>query len=213
MAGTVASTSDSSADCKIVTDELVLSGLAFEPEEGTVTRTITGRIEADAPDWCYLPIEVPPGVAELAVSYDYDTPAPPAGLPGNHCDIGIFGPAGYELGNERGFRGWSGGARRSFRLGPADTTPGYLPGPIDAGTWHLLLGPYTVAPQGLTYQVEVTLTFGERQPTRPANPAPASAPARARGRAEYRGDCHLHTVYSDGKRTQAELVAAARAAG
>ncbi|HEX4221938.1 MAG TPA: CehA/McbA family metallohydrolase [Pseudonocardiaceae bacterium] len=196
-----------------MTDELVLPGLTFEPGEGTVTRASTGRLEADAPDWCYLPIEVPPGVAELAVSYDYDTPAPPAGLPGNACDIGIFGPAGYELGNAKGFRGWSGGARRSFTLGPADTTPGYLPGPIDPGTWHLLLGPYTVAPQGLTYQVEVTLTFGEPEPTRPPNPAPATAPARARGRSEYRGDCHLHTVYSDGKLTQADLVAAARDAG
>jgi hypothetical protein len=180
---------------------------------GTVTRTITGRLEADAPDWCYLPIEIPPGVAELAVSYDYDTPTPPAGLPGNACDIGIFGPAGHELGNARGFRGWSGGARRSFSISTTDATPGYLPGPIDAGTWHLLLGPYTVAPQGLTYQVDVSMTFGERRPTRPANPAPTTAPARARGRAEYRGDCHLHTVHSDGSRTQAQLVDAARAAG
>jgi hypothetical protein len=194
-----------------MTGELVLPGLVFEP--GEATKTITGRLEADAPDWCYLPIEIPPGVAELAVGYDYDTPAPQAGLPGNACDIGIFGPAGYELGNDRGFRGWSGGARRALRISAADATPGYLPGPIDAGTWHLLLAPYTVAPQGLTYQVDVTLIYGERTKTRLANPAPTTAPARAHGRAEYRGDCHLHTIYSDGKRTQAELVAAARAAG
>jgi hypothetical protein len=196
-----------------VGDELTLPGLVFEPGEGSIGKSITGRIEADAPDWCYLPVEVPPGVAELAVSYGYDTPTPPASLPGNACDIGIFGPAGHELGTERGFRGWSGGARRSFSISAADATPGYLPGPIEPGTWHLLLGPYTVAPQGLTYQVEVTLTFGDRAPTRPANPAPLTAPARAHSRAEYRGDGHLHTVYSDGKRTQAELVAAARAAG
>ena len=196
-----------------MTGELVLPGIAVEPGEGTVARTVTGRIEPDAPDWCYLPIEIPPGVAELAVSYDYDTPAPPAGLPGNGCDIGVFGPAGRELGNRRGFRGWSGGARRAFTISATDATPGYLPGPIDPGTWHLLLAPYTLAPQGLTYQVEITLTFGDPGPARAANPAPGTAPARARGRAEYRGDCHLHTVYSDGKRTQAQLVAAARAAG
>ncbi|HEX3783389.1 MAG TPA: CehA/McbA family metallohydrolase [Pseudonocardiaceae bacterium] len=186
---------------------------ASDPATGTVRAAITGRIEPDAVDWCYLPIEIPVGVAELAVSYDYDTPTPPAGLPGNACDIGIFGPAGHELGNQRGFRGWSGGARRSFRLSAADATPGYLPGPIEPGTWQLLLGPYTVAPQGLTYQVEVEITFGAHGEAAAPNPAPRTAPARTRGRAEYRGDCHLHTVYSDGKRSQAELVADARAAG
>lgn len=37
--------------------------------------------------------------------------------------------------------------------------------------------------------------------------------AAGRGRAWYRGDCHLHSVYSDGELTPQQLVAAARAAG
>ncbi len=44
----------------------------------------------------------------------------------------------------------------------------------------------------------------------------ARVPARAgpgRGRAWYRGDCHLHSWYSDGRRTPAEIGALARAAG
>ena len=113
MAGTVASTSDSSADCEIVTDELVLPGLTFEPGDGTVTRTITGHLDADAPDSCYLPVEVPRGVNQLAVSYSYNTPALPAGTPGNSCDIGVFDERGIELGGP-GFRGWSGGVRTAF---------------------------------------------------------------------------------------------------
>ncbi|MFJ5924959.1 CehA/McbA family metallohydrolase [Kitasatospora sp. NPDC092948] len=36
---------------------------------------------------------------------------------------------------------------------------------------------------------------------------------RTRGPGWYRGDCHLHTVHSDGELTPAELAAAARAAG
>jgi hypothetical protein len=37
--------------------------------------------------------------------------------------------------------------------------------------------------------------------------------ARGRGRDWYRGDCHLHSWHSDGRRTPAEIAALARAAG
>ena len=194
----------------------VLPGVAFgapASSTGTQTKTVTGTFPADIPDWYYLPVQVPPGVSQIDVSYSYDRPSVPAGIRGNACDIGMFGPEGYELGNQRGFRGWSGGFRTSFSISASDATPGYIPGPITPGTWHVILGPYTVAPQGLNYQVQITLTFGPQgAPFRP-NPAPASAPARQRGKSWYRGDCHLHTVYSDGRRTPQELVADARAAG
>ncbi|MFF8813280.1 CehA/McbA family metallohydrolase [Streptomyces pactum] len=173
------------------------------------TRTVTGHLPTGSPDFVYLPVEVPPGVRELAVSYSYDRPAVPAGTQGNACDIGIFDERGTELGG-RGFRGWSGGARTEFTISAESATPAYLPGPVNAGTWHVVLGPYTVAPQGLNYSVTITLRHGRQGVT----PKPVYPPERAkgRGRAWYRGDSHLHTVHSDGKRTPAELVAAARAA-
>ncbi|WP_325049375.1 CehA/McbA family metallohydrolase [Saccharopolyspora rhizosphaerae] len=155
---------------------------------------------------------MPEGFAELEVIYSYDKPAVPPGTRGNACDIGIFGPHGHELGDARGFRGWSGGARDRFALSASAATPGYLPGPITPGTWHVVLGPYTVAPQGMRYRVDVTLRFGPPGAPHEPRPAPETAPARDRGRAWYRGDNHLHTVHSDGRRTPAELVDAARAA-
>ncbi|MFD5560990.1 CehA/McbA family metallohydrolase [Kitasatospora griseola] len=172
--------------------------------------TLTGRLPTGAPDFVYLPVEVPRGVREIAVSYSYDRPAVPPGTPGNSCDIGIFDERGTALGGD-GFRGWSGGFRTEFSLSREAATPGYLPGPINPGTWHVVLGPYQVAPVGLTYTVQVTLRFGA--------PGPAFTPvypperARGRGRAWYRGDCHLHTVHSDGRRLPAEVAAGARAAG
>ncbi|HEV2824035.1 MAG TPA: phosphoesterase, partial [Actinomycetota bacterium] len=114
---------------------------------------ITGRFEPGVPDWVYLPVEVPGGVRELAVRYSYDRPAPPQGVPGNALDIGIFDEQGYGLGNRRGFRGWSGGFRDSFAISRSEATPGYLPGPVNRGTWHIILGPYTVAPQGMNWTV------------------------------------------------------------
>lgn len=179
-------------------------------EGGIRTRTVRGVLPTGSPDYVYLPVEVPRGVAEIAVSYAYEKPPVPAGTQGNALDIGIFDERGTELGGP-GFRGWSGGARTSFFIRADEATPGYLAGPVRAGTWHVALGPYTVAPEGLPYEVTVTLRLGPARST----PQPVYPPHRAkgRGRAWYRGDCHLHSVHSDGKRTPAGIAAAARAAG
>ncbi|WP_336110336.1 CehA/McbA family metallohydrolase [Streptomyces sp. PTD9-10] len=172
--------------------------------------TLRGTIAPGSPDYVYLPFEVGPGIRELRVSYTYDKPAVPSGTPGNALDIGLFDVRGTELGG-RGFRGWSGGARTEFFVRADEATPGYLPGALHPGTWYIALGPYTVAPQGLSYEVTVTLTEGEPGETpRPVHPPPR---ARGRGRAWYRGDCHLHSWHSDGRRTPAEIGALARAAG
>ncbi|WIX99197.1 CehA/McbA family metallohydrolase [Amycolatopsis mongoliensis] len=194
----------------------MLPGVAFADQPGgtgSQTRTVTGTLKPDVPDWYYLPVDVPRGVRQIDVVYSYDKPQVPAGTRGNACDIGMFGPEGHELGNARGFRGWSGGFRDRFSISASEATPGYLAGPIRPGRWHVILGPYTVAPQGLNYRVDITLTFGPDGAPFTPDPAPESAPARDKGRAWYRGDGHLHTVHSDGRRTPEQLVADARAAG
>ncbi|MGX1545467.1 CehA/McbA family metallohydrolase [Streptomyces adustus] len=191
---------------------LTLGSVSFAAADGQdqETRTVRGTLPTGSPDFVYVPVEVPAGVRELKVAYTYDKPSVPVGTAGNALDIGVFDEHGTELGG-RGFRGWSGGARSEFFVRADDATPGYLPGPVRKGTWHIALGPYTVAPQGLNYEITVTLTYGEPGVT----PEPVYPPARAkgRGRAWYRGDCHLHSWYSDGRRTPAEIAALARAAG
>lgn len=181
---------------------------AAAADGGSETKTITGHLDPGAPDFVYLPIEVPRGVNQLSVSYSYSKPPVPAGTPGNSCDIGIFDARGIDPGG-RGFRGWSGGFRTTFSISRTEATPGYLPGDVMPGTWHVILGPYQVAPQGMDYQVDITLTYG------PAGDpyVPQYPPTRAagRGRAWYRGDCHLHTVYSDGRNLPADVAAGARA--
>jgi hypothetical protein len=194
---------------------LTLGSVSFAAAAGAAdgdqeTRTLRGTLPTGSPDFVYVPVEVPSGVRELRVSYTYDRPSVPAGTAGNALDIGVFDERGTELGG-RGFRGWSGGARSEFFLRADDATPGYLAGPVREGTWHIALGPYTVSPQGLSYEITITLTYGEPGPAvRPAYP-----PSRAKGRGRdwYRGDCHLHSWYSDGRRTPAEIAALARAAG
>lgn len=177
---------------------------------GTQTKAITGHLVPGSPDFVYLPVVVPAGIAQISVSYTYSKPAVPAGTPGNACDIGIFDARGIDVGGE-GFRGWSGGFRTEFSISRSDATPGYLPGDVMPGTWHVVLGPYQVAPQGMDYQVQVTLVSGARGAAfKPSYPATT---ASGRGRAWYRGDCHLHTVYSDGRNTPDQVAAGARARG
>jgi hypothetical protein len=192
---------------------LTLGTMSFASaaEGSQSSRTLTGTLPPGAPDFVYLPVEVPAGVRELRVAYTYTKATVPAGTQNNALDIGLFDERGTELGGE-GFRGWSGGARTEFFVRADDATPGYVPGPVRAGTWHIALGPYTVAPEGLPYEVTVTLTHG--RPSGPT-PRPVYPPerARGRGRAWYRGDCHLHSWHSDGRRTPAEIGALARAAG
>ncbi|WSF35990.1 hypothetical protein OG625_33360 [Streptomyces sp. NBC_01351] len=196
------------AAATVATSSVTAAAAAAEPT--TTTTTLRGTIPPGAPDFVYVPLDVPLGVRELRVSYRYDKPPTPPGTPGNALDIGLFDQRGTALGR-RGFRGWSGGTRSEFFVRADDATPGYLPGPLEPGRRHVALGPYTVAPQGLPYEITAVLTFGE-----PASPAPVTYPPErvpGRGRAWYRGDCHVHSVHSDGRRTPTEIAGLARAAG
>jgi hypothetical protein len=162
-------------------------------------------------DWHYLPFRVPRGVRKIHVAYEYEPTDTGVGLSYNVVDIGIFDPSGHGVGDEAGFRGWSGGARSEFAITRSRATPGYLAGPLTPGRWHVLLGPYLIVPPGTPYKVVVRLHFGRPGERFVPRPAPESVPGTGPG--WYRGDLHLHTVHSDGKRTQPQLLRAARAAG
>jgi len=108
---------------------------------GTLTRhtgtfTLEDRI---ASPWHYFPVEVGPGASALRVELTYQ------GAAGTVLDLGCFDPAG--------FRGWSGGARSSFVVSAVGATPGYLPGPVPAGLWQVVLGLHLVPPDGIPFEV------------------------------------------------------------
>ncbi len=170
----------------------------------------TGRYPFGFRRWAYVPFDVPPGTRRIRVRVRHERFAVPGGLPGNVLDLGLFGPAGWEVGNAAGFRGWSGGARSEVEVAEGYATPGYLAGPIEAGTWAVALGPVVLNPRGMRWWLAVTLD--DRSPAPAPGPRPVEPPAR-RGPGWYRGDLHLHTVHSDGQRQPAGLVRAARDAG
>jgi hypothetical protein len=176
-----------------------------------VELSFRGRFSFGIDQWAYVPFDIPEGTQRIDVSTAHDQFSL-LGIGRNVLDLGIFGPAGHELGNAEGFRGWSGGARAGFMLSAVNATPGYLAGPIEAGRWALALGPVVLNPLGMDWHAQIALTRGVQPSLRPA---PAFRIARRPGRrpAWYRGDLHTHTVHSDGRRRIAEMAAAATSAG
>jgi hypothetical protein len=186
-------------------------GVGVEQSSTEIALSFTGRFGFGIDRWAYVPFDVPPGIWRISVSTSHDQ-FTLFGFARNVLDLGIFGPAGHELGNALGFRGWSGGARQGFTLSGTTATPGYLAGPIDPGRWALALGPVVLNPQGMGWQARVVLEHGAAPPVSPVVESPPAAAVES-GAGWYRGDLHLHTVHSDGRYQPADLLAAARAVG
>ncbi|MFT4234830.1 MAG: CehA/McbA family metallohydrolase [Microbacterium sp.] len=152
-----------------------------------------------------VPFEVPDGVTSLEVRIAFDTERAV-------IDLGCAGAAAW--------RGWSGGARQSFVIRADDATPGYLPGPLEAGEWGLILGVHQLPPGGVDVDVEIL------QPARSGidhGPVAPAVTGVARGSERelpapdglrwYAGDFHGHTLHSDGQESLWGLAALGAAAG
>ncbi|RAK52196.1 CehA/McbA family metallohydrolase [Phenylobacterium deserti] len=152
--------------------------LAVQPavgEELTLVGAITGP---DHQTYRELAFDVPPGVRRLTVAFEYDGKAERSVI-----DLGLRDP--------RGFRGWSGGSKAGFVVSETDATPGYLPGPLPAGRWALLLGvPNIRSGVRAGYTAKINLERDERFS------GFATQPLKG-GPGWYRGDLHLHTGHSD----------------
>ncbi|SPM31944.1 PHP domain protein, partial [Mycobacterium terramassiliense] len=185
--------------------------IATEQREAqAIHLSFSGRFGFGIDRWAYLPFEVPLGVQRIRVTTSHDRFAV-GGPIRNMLDLGMFGPAGHDLGNAAGFRGWSGGARDGFVISAGHATPGYLAGRIEPGLWAVALGPVVLSPWGMAWEARVTLERGQPGPdSGPLIAHPAPPVSRA---GWYRGDLHLHTVHSDGQRHPRELVAAAHESG
>ncbi len=180
------------------------------PSEATFSGFVTPA-EARRRRYLYLPLTVPPGTGRIEVSYWFDSPLDaPLGLGyGNVVDIGIFDPRGTGFPQAPGFRGWSGSARRQFFIEGQRATPGYLPGPIYPGVWHIVLGFARVQEPGVSYQVAARLSSEDTPHGQPPEAGALPAPASLPGDRYLRGDLHSHSHHSDGENTVEELALAA----
>jgi len=134
---------------------------------------------ADHQHYRELPFKVAAGTTRLTVEFAYTGKDQKSVI-----DLGVRDP--------HRFRGWSGGNKQSFTISESEATPSYLPGPLPAGDWALVLGVPNLR-QGVearytaTIRLEHSTAFSGFNPS-PIRPTPGW----------YRGDLHMHTAHSDG---------------
>jgi hypothetical protein len=110
-----------------------------------------------------------------------------------HDDLSEANILDWGLDDADGFRGWGGGNREPAIVGVDAASRSYVPGPIKAGTWEVVVGKAKIAEQPARYAVEVIL---REMPTLPAQterrPYVAPRPL-VREAGWYAGDFHVHS--------------------
>jgi len=150
--------------------------------KGTIT-------EANRETYVEVPFTVPAKVLRVSVDFQYTGHDKKATI-----DLGL-------IDSER-FRGWSGGNKSSFTVSETDATPSYLPGPVKAGVWRLLLGVPSM-PAGVQSEYVAKVYFereGERLGHSTLGADAVPVPVRE-GAGWFRGDLHMHDAHSDGSCT------------
>ena len=153
-----------------------------------------------------VPFDITPGTTRIDIELKYDRSNGE-----NVVDLGLLEPGSLELGT-RAFRGWTGGERSAIFVSATDATPGYWPGPIQAGRWNVGLGLYKVGAAGVDVEVTVRTSVAPLSAAMPSLPARAKEPIRT-GPAWYSGALHAHTHHSDGALSAQALAQKARAEG
>ena len=119
---------------------------------------------------------MPAGTDRIDVAYTYNR------ADGNALDIGLFDAGGIGLGRPRVPRLVGRRADVVTSSSRPTATPGYRPGPIEPGRWHVILGPYTgrAARDRLHDHGDAARRRRRRRRRRPRL-APAAVRRRARG--------------------------------
>ncbi|MCX5742599.1 MAG: carbohydrate porin, partial [Proteobacteria bacterium] len=158
------------------------------------TMTYNGEVTASGGDYVDIPFEVPAGTKEIAITHaDGGTAV--------ILDWGVWSPTGY--------RGWGGGNTEDITIGEAESSRSYLPGPIEPGTWHLIIGKAKLAGTGNTYTADVTCVDTATLAPRPR--AAYTPTVLSTTRRWYAGDFHVHSTESgDAQASFAEIRALAK---
>ncbi len=161
-----------------------------------------------------VPFDVPRGSRCVEIQYNYDRGGE------NVIDLGLFDPRGCEFLRAEGFRGWSGSARNHVIIGENFATPGYLPGPMIPGKWHVVLGLYRIDSKGCDLKLQITVHDSEdilksQLTTKLALEKTASHTGSSSKLVPgwFKGDLHSHTYHSDAQASVEELVIAAKHRG
>jgi len=147
--------------------------------EVTLTGVLEGRDRATTRD---LWFDVPAGTAQVHVAFAYE-----GRDRGVTITLGVADPFR--------FRGWGGGTKYDFSIGEAFATPSFLPGPVPAGRWRLMM---TVPSIRTGDRSSWTARIWFSQQSNLEEVAFSTRPIRT-GAGWYRGDLHTHSGQSDAR--------------
>lgn len=169
-----------------------LVALAIAPRGARAAPDVVleGEVTAADPDYVHVPFTVPAGIVELELAH-------PRLDDDSVLDWGLLDPSG--------FRGWGGGNTEPIVVGETSASRSYLPGPITAGEWRVIVGkalvdaaaPYRIE---VTFRTEATLANAARTAWRA--PAPL-----ATGPRWFAGDLHVHSRESGDARADLDAIA------
>ncbi len=185
----------------VVTNSVAAEG----PNPHTIRAHFTAKHQ-QVDRYVYIPFDVPAGTTRVDLELKYDKANGE-----NVVDLGLLEPGSLALGT-KAFRGWTGGERSAIFVSAVDATPGYWPGPIQAGRWQVGLGLYKVRERGVDVEVVVRTSSAPTIAVMPSLPDRPTEPIRS-GPAWYAGALHAHTHHSDGALAPQALASRARAEG
>jgi MYXO-CTERM domain-containing protein len=156
---------------------------------------LVGQVPDDGLDHFFVEFELPAGIVEIEVRHDDLSPI-------NVLDWGLDDPDG--------FRGWGGGNAEPAVVGPLAASRSYVPGPLPAGTWAVVVGKARIDDPPGQYSIEVVLRDAAETPTlapQPERMAYAHAPALVDEPRWYAGDFHVHSRESGDARPDLDEIA------
>jgi MYXO-CTERM domain-containing protein len=158
-----------------------------------------GDVQVAGGDYVDVPISIPAGAVECDIAHAS------VNSTYNILDWGVWAPDGS-------FRGWGGGNTEDAIIGVDQSSRSYLPGPIAAGTWTVVIGKAKLDPAGGHYTIDVTCSDTA---TLPVLPKAAYTPVTlSTERRWYKGDFHVHSVQSgDAKATFDQITQLATSRG
>lgn len=143
---------------------------------------LSGAVPDDTLRHFFVDFDVPAGTKELEISHD---------------DLSEDNILDWGLVDEKGaFRGWGGGNTENAVVAEQAASRSYLPGPITAGKWRVVVGKAKIKQKPASFSLKVTLrdtpTLAPQTARKKyAAPAPLSTETRW-----YAGDFHVHSIES-----------------
>lgn len=154
---------------------------------------IQEEVPAGPLDHFFVPFAVPDGTVEIEIRHDDLSDQ-------NILDWGLVDASGA-------FRGWGGGNSEPAIVGTEAASRSYLAGPIEPGTWNVVVGKAKISEMPAFYDIEIELRTTATLPAQTGRTSYVASAALESTARWYAGDLHVHSLESGDARPSIDEVA------